>query len=262
VTSAAGGNDRLYRGLLRLYPADYRAQFSDQMVQLFTDQKREVGAARAWLRAPIDLITTAVGEHLRRNRTVAHSTTLTPTPAARVLGILGVLGGAVLLAAFAIEIAPDVNVLRLALFNIGAIAVALAALRVQASTSPRLATAATALVVVTNGLYLLTVVAEQAIAELPRLGLIYSVIGGAMWLSDLWFGVVTLRLGVLSRWAALALVVGSAFAFIGMGVFGLTVPGTLLNALIMTGLAAHGLGWVLLGLELALRRRPTPTASA
>ena len=254
MTAPSGGHQRIYRSLLRLYPADYRQTYGDQMVQLFGDQLREDGG-RAWLTAPVDVISTAASEHLRRNRPMAHSLTLAPTPVARLLGMLGVLGGAVLLAAFVIEIAPEVNWLRLALFNVGAIAVAIGAHRVQASASPLLTLSATILVVVTNSLYLLTVLAAEQV-EIPRLGLIYVVIGGAMWLSDLWFGLVTFRLRVLSRWAALALIVGSGFAFIGMGAFGLTVPGTPLNAVIMTGLATHGLGWILLGLDVALRRQP------
>jgi len=262
VTPSPGGHERLYRGLLRLYPADYRERYADQMVQLFSDQLRERGG-QAWITAPIDLITSAASERMRRNRTVAQSLTLAPTPLARLLGMLGVLGGALLLAAFMIEIAPDINWLRLALFNIGAIAVAVGAYRLQAPANPRPALWATVLVVVTNALYMLTVLAAELV-ELPRLGLIYVVIGGAMWLSDLCFGVLTFRLGVLSRLAALALVTGSAFAFIGMGVFGLTVPGTMLNAVIMTGLAIHGLGWILLGLDVALRgrRADPPMANA
>ena len=256
MTTPAGGQERVYRSLLRLYPADYRARFGDQMVQLFGDQLRDNGTTRTWLRSAADLATTAVSEHLRRNHTLAHSTTFAPTPAARLLGTLGVVGGAVLLAAFVIEIAPDMNLVRLVLFNLGAIAVAIAAYRVQQSMSPRLATSATAFVVVTNGLYLLTLLAQPAHVELSWPGLVYLIIGGGMWLSDLWFGVVTFRLGVLSRWAALALTLGSFFAFIGMGAFGLTVPGTLLNTVIMTGLAVHGLAWILLGLDVAFRRRP------
>ena len=261
MTASPGGHQHLYRGLLRLYPADFRARFSDQMVQLFGDQVRDEGRVRSWLKAMGDIPGSALSEHLRRNRTMAHSLTLAPSPASRILGLLGVIGGALLIAAFAIQIAPDVNWLRLVLFNVGAIAVALGAYRVQASVSPRFAMSATLLVVVANTLYLLTVSGEAAHLDMPRLGMIYTVLGGAMWLSDLYFGIVSLRLGVLNRLASTALIIGAFFAFIGMGIFGLTVEGTLLNTVIMFGFAMQGVAWILLGLEIALKRRPAPPAA-
>ena len=262
MSAPQGGQTRIYRGLLRLYPADFRSAYSDQIVQLFSDQLRDEGPGRSWLKAVGDIPSSAASEHLRRNRTMAHSMTLAPTPASRILGLLGILGGAVLLAAFAIEISPDNNNFRLILFNLGAIAVVLAVHRVQSASSPRLALAGAIPAVVANALYMLPIVRQVAIPGEPLVpGFVLILIGGAMWLSDLWFGVVTLQLGVVSRIGALALIVGSFFAFIGMGIFGLTVEGTLLNAVIMTGLAIHGLGWILLGLDVALRRRPAPIGS-
>ena len=50
----------------------------------------------------------------------------------------------------------------------------------------------------------------------PTGGPFFSYAAGAMWLSDLWFGLVTLWLGIVSRISALALVVGSLFAFPSM----------------------------------------------
>jgi hypothetical protein len=267
VTSATGGNDRLYRGLLRLYPADYRAQFSDQMVQLFTDQKREVGATRAWLRTPIDLITTAVGEHLRRNRTVANSMSLAPTPMTRVLGLLGVLGGAVILVAFlGVAISPDLFNLRLVLFNLGAIAVVAAAHQRQAAVGRQLALSAAIPAILANAAYLVLII--RGVAQPGEIGpgdyqpvVVWLYAGVALWLSDAWFGLVTFRLGVLNRLSALALAISSVLALLGMSHFGLQEPGSLTQAIIQIGIAVHGMAWVLLGLELALRRRPAPPAA-
>jgi len=185
-----------------------------------------------------------------------------PTRADRFLGTLGVIGGLVLLAAFVIEIGRDANFVRLMLFNAGAIAVAIGAHRIQAAASRRLALAAVLPVVVFNGLYLLTVAAEAATIPWPAVGPVYLVIGAAMWLGDLWFGVVTFRLRVLNRLASLALIVGAFFAFIGMGIFGLTVSGTLLNAVIMAGFAVQALGWIGLGLDVGLRHRRAPAETA
>ena len=80
MTASTGGHQHLYRGLLRLYPADFRARFADQMVQLFGDQVRDQGTARTWLKAMGDIPGSALSEHLRRNRSVANSLTLAPTP--------------------------------------------------------------------------------------------------------------------------------------------------------------------------------------
>jgi hypothetical protein len=262
MTSKRGRQARVYSALLTLYPADFRARYSGQMVQLFTDQLHDDGPGRSWLRAMRDIPGSALSEHLRRDRAVAHSITVAPTPASRILGLLGVIGGAVLLAAFVIEISPANNNVRLILFNLGAIAVVLAVTRAQYAANPRLALAGAIPALVANALYIVPVLRQIVQPDEPApYGLVYTAIGGAMWLADLWFGLVTLRLGVVSRTGAVALVIGSFFAFIGMGIFGLTQEGTVLNAVIMAGLAIHALGWILLGLDVALGRRAPMTAS-
>jgi len=264
MTAPAGGHERVYRSLLRFYPADYRHRFGDEMVQLFGDQLRAAGRTRTWLRTLGDLATTAASEHLRRNRTMAHSVAVAPTPVSRLLGLLGVLGGAVLLAAFVVGMSPDVMNLRLVLFNVGAIAVVLAVHRVQSPVSPRLALAAAIPALLSNAFYLLLVVRLVAQPGEPGpgdYGVLFAYGAGAMWLSDLWFGLVTLWLGVVSRIASLALVVGSLFAFIGMGIFVVIEQGTPLETFILGGIAVHGLAWILLGLDVALRRRAPATES-
>jgi hypothetical protein len=268
VTSTAGGHERLYRGLMRLYPADYRDSFGEQMVQLFGDQLRDNGTARAWLRAPVDLITSAASEHLRRNRTVAHSLTHAPTPASRILGLLGVVGGVVLLLGFlGFNFTPDQFNLRLVLFNMGAIAIAIGVHLRQRIRGRLLSLSGAIPVVVANALYLLLIV--RAVGQPGEIGpgdyqpiVLFGFVGAAMWLSDAWFGVVTFRLGVVSRIAALALVVGSLFAFIGMGIFGFVQSGTAFETIVLGGVAVHGLAWVLLGLDVALRRRQGPPTPA
>jgi hypothetical protein len=270
VTSAAGGRERLYRGLLRLYPADYRARYAEQQVQLFADQKRDSGATRAWLRAPIDVLSTAASEHLRRNRTVAHSMTIAPSPAGRLLGLLGVIGGGFLLLGYINldEWTPDLFNLRLLLFNLGAIAVGLAAYPRHAAVSRPLALAGTIPVVAANLAYLLFTL--KLVAQPGQLGPgdyqpvgLFILAAAAMWLTDAWFGLVAVRMNVLNRWSALALLVGSIAAFTGMSNFGLAPSGSLMEKVILIGVALHGFAWVLLGLELAFRRRPaTPAATA
>jgi hypothetical protein len=194
--------------------------------------------------------------------------TLAPTPVGRLLGLLGVIGGAFLLLGYINLDAwtPDLFNLRLLLFNLGAIAVGLAAYPRHAAVSRPLALVGTIPVVVANAAYLLFII--KLVAQSGELGPgdyqpigLFIISAAAMWLSDAWLGLVTFRLGVLNRWSALALLVGSLAALAGMGNFGLAPEGSLASQVILTGLAVHGLGWVLLGLELALRRRPAPPAA-
>lgn len=198
---------------------------------------------------------------------MAHSLTLAPTPLTRVLGFLGVLGGASMLVAFVgIAISPDMFNLRLVLFNLGAIAVVTAVHQLQSSAGRRLALAGAVPAIVANVAY--TVLIVRAVAQPGEIGPgdyqpvnLFIYVGASMWLSDAWFGLVTLRLGVLNRWSALALIVGSILALLGMSNFGLQQPGTLVETVILGGIAVHGLAWVLLGLDVALRRRaPKQTA--
>jgi hypothetical protein len=267
MNSRAGGHERLYRGLLRLYPTDYRQRFGDQMVQLFGDQLRDRGG-RAWLAAPLDVITTAASEHLRRNRTVAHSLTVAPTPAGRILGLLGIIGGGVLLLGFiGIAFTPDQFNLRLVLFNVGAIAIAIGVHLRQQASGRVLSLSGVVPVVVSNAVYLLLIV--RAVGQPGEIGPgdfqpinLFIIAGAAMWLSDAWFGIVAFRVGVMNRWSALALVAGSLFAFAGMGNFAVAPSGSLVEKIILAGIAVHGLAWVLLGLEVALRGRSAPAAPA
>jgi hypothetical protein len=262
MSAPLGGHERIYRSLLRLYPADYRATYTEPMVQLFADQVRDEGAGRSWFRAMGDVPRSAVSEHLRRNRTVAHSMSVAPSPTSRLLGTLGVVGGAVLLLGFVNleQWTPDLFNLRLILFNLGAIAIAIGVHFRQASAGRLLSLSAAIAVIAANAAYLVLIL--RAINAPGEIGpgdyqpaWLWPYVGGAMWLSDAWFGLVTFRLRVLNRWSALALLIGSLAAFAGMGIFGLAPTGSVMEAIILTGMALHGLAWVLLGLEVALRRR-------
>jgi len=268
VSGATGGNQRIYRSLLRLYPAEYRANYSDQMVQLFGDQVRADGTARSWLKAMGDLPGSALSEHLRRNRTMAHSMTLAPTPAGRLLGLLGIVGGAFLLLGYINLDAwtPDLFNLRLLVFNLGAIAIAIGVHMRQAHAGRLLSLSGAIPVILANAIYL--VFTLFLVAKPGQLGggdyqpaYLFFLSAAAMWLSDAWFGLVAFRLGVLNRWSALALFIGSTAAFVGMSNFGLAPRDSAMEKIILVGVALHGFAWVLLGLEVALRRRPAPPAA-
>lgn len=268
----AASHERAYRGLLRLYPAAFRNRYSDEMVQLFSDQLRDArsagtpaGAVRTWMRTLGDLAVTAASEHARRDRTVAHSLAASPTLATRALGFAGILGGAVLLAAFVVN-TEAWNGLRLLLFNLGAIAIALAVQQRQASIGGTAAFVTAAAVIVANGWYVmmgfLAIGNEHPFAG--DFGLLYFWAAIAMWLADASFGLVTWRIGVVARWAALALAVGSLFALAGIDRLEL-VRGDyawFFGPAALTGVAVNGLGWILLGIDLATRRRVQEPAGA
>ena len=88
-------------------------------------------------------------------------------------------------------------------------------------------------------------------------GLVYFYAGLALWLTHAAFGLVTVRLGVVSRWGALALAIGSALAIFGMGRLELTSQAdpTIFGPLSLIGIALNGVGWILLGFDVATRAR-------
>lgn len=68
----------LYRRLLALYPATFRAEYGDEMARLFADQLRDArqagGAApvaRLWAGTVADLVATALGQHVQQEAPVA-----------------------------------------------------------------------------------------------------------------------------------------------------------------------------------------------
>lgn len=257
---------RLYRRLLRLYPAAFRERYGDEMVQLFEDQLRDgregrgSGTVVVWLRVVVDLATTAASERSRRDRTVAHSLGTGPTAASRALGLAGIVGGAVLLAPLVLPFPPvAVNQVRLVLFGIGAIAIVVAVHRRQAPAGPRLALSGAIPAILANAWYILMVVLA-IVRDSPfsgDYGAVLFAAGIALWLGDAWFGIVTGRLGVVSRWGAAALAVGSLLAVLGIDRLGL-VDGPLaglISPLALLGMALNGIGWIVLGLDIALRRR-------
>lgn len=189
---------------------------------------------------------------------MAHSLATSPSTSSRVLGLVGILGGAVLLAAFVVDIAPELNNVRLVLFNGGAMAIVIAVHRRQASVAPTLAMLAAVPALLANAWYLAMVVLATSRPEPFHgdFGLVFFFAGVAMWLTDAGFGLVTLRLGVVARWGAVALAIGSVLAFTGMDRLGLvTGPfATFFQPLALAGVALVGLGWILLGLDVATRR--------
>ena len=108
-----------------------------------------------------------------------------PSSAARVLGVVGVVGGLALISAFLpIAIPDDLNTLRLAVFNVGAIAVAVVVARTAGAGRRSLAVIAAA-VVLANAWYLVMTVVATTVARpfAGDFGLVYFWAGVAMWLA-------------------------------------------------------------------------------
>lgn len=170
------------------------------------------------------------------------------------LGLAGILGGVVLLAVFVADIPPELNPIRLVLYNAGAMAIVVGVHRRQAAAAPRLALAAAVPALLANAWYLVMVVLaagrEPPFAGDFGLGMFWAAV--VMWWADAWFGLVTGRLRVVGRLGGFVLAVGSVLAFTGIDRLGLTSPAnpTIFGPLALTGIALNGVGWVLLGVEL------------
>lgn len=275
-------SERVYLRLLHLYPAQFRQRYGSAMVQLFADQLRDARSARApgglvltWLRTVTDLAATATLEHTRRENTVAHSVEIyQPTAVTRVLGLLGVIGGALLLAAFAswdpfADLAA--NTVRLFLFTVGGMAIALALYRRQAAIAPRLTlvvTAAVVLAAIWNIAHLVIALGQ----EHPfggTIGFVYFLAELALWLTSAAFGVAALRIGAAARglpaWlagavriGALTLAVGSLLAILGMDRLELirsAAFGDQVQSTALLGIFLNGADWILLGLGVLLGGR-------
>lgn len=180
----------------------------------------------------------------------------------RSAGALGVLGGAVFLAAFVVEIPDGWNTVRLVLWFVGSIAVAAGTFPVHARVSRPLALIGSGAVVVTTGAWLAWLLLAQGRP---------SPFGGAFGLAGFWittaatvgtvvFGLIATRLGVVWRPASIALAIGTALGYLGVGQLRLTSADapTIYGTLAMAGLAVAALAWIALGLELALPRRGAP----
>lgn len=185
-----------------------------------------------------------------------------PMTGARALGAAGVLGGVVLLVAFLIDVRPDLNWIRLVLFNVGAIAVGIAYARRAPSRAAVVLTASA--LILANAAHLGTTVLSLGV-ERPfagTLGFVGFLIAAAMWVFDAAFGAVVASrrettAGTVGRLAAVALAVGSLLAITGMdrlGLVGLDHP-TIFNTLALFGIFLNGLAWIMLGLDVALGRR-------
>lgn len=282
-----GRSERAYAALLRLYPAQFRARYGDEMAVLFSDQVRDAqtagvggGVAMFWIRAALDIGSSALGEHLRRDQVMAQSlATFEPTRGMRLLGLVGLSGGVLLLWAF-ISFDPfqlqAANTVRLIVFALGGAAIAIAFHGRQARVAPRLAAVATAAVVISGVLDAALIVLALWV-ERPFSGAFGALnfwASGALWLSAAAYGVAMLRIGVAwqgmsrplavaTRIGALALL-GGVLAWVGddrLGLVDSVAYGQLWSTVALASVFLVGLGWVVLGAVLAIGARGMPRAA-
>jgi hypothetical protein len=195
--------------------------------------------------------------------TLAESSGELPTTVTRASGILGIVGGLVLISAWVPNLSWTWELfnLRLVLFNAGAIAIGLAVHRRQARRSPLVSSVAATAVIVANAFYLVMVILSIGRPVYPepdpQFRLVFFYAATAMWLADAAFGLVALRLGVVSRWATSALLIGSILALLGIDRLEL-VDGPFASIFIplsQIGIVMNGLAWIALGLGLVRGRR-------
>jgi len=191
---------------------------------------------------------------------VAHSLATSPSSSSLVLGPAGIFGGAVLLAGFfPFDWGAGFFELRLILFTAGSMAIVLAVHRRQTGIAPALALFGAVPALVANACYLGLVVLSIGTVRpfAGDSGLVFFAAGAALWVTDAAFGLVTLRLGVVARWGALAVAIGSVLVFTGMDRLGLTSSAspTIFEPLALTGGILTAIGWLLLGFDVTTGAR-------
>jgi hypothetical protein len=265
-------SERAYGALLHLYPAGFHARYRAEMIVLFGDQLRDAeagrgtgGVAATWIRTLIDLARSAVGEHMRRDGTVAQSlATFQPTRSMRWLGLFGMLGAFLLLWAFISFnpfADPAVNNIRLILFALAGAAISLAFYRRQAHVAPSLALLTTAAVVI-GGTWSAVVTLLSGQVERPFIGsfgLIGLFANILLWVAPAVWSIGMLHTGAAWQGATrtmrivtklgLAILVGSIVAWLGDDRLGLvdSLWGEMWQAIALSGVAMNGVGLVILG---------------
>jgi hypothetical protein len=257
MSDRAGGGERVYRRLLGLYPAEFRQRFGEDMVQLFHDRLHEArsrhmagGALVAWTRVLADLVVTAPTEYLRRHGTVAHSLATQPSITTRLLGAAGIVAGLAILAAFLIDLPSGLFRDRLLVFSIGVSAIAIGVHSRQSARAPGMSLVLTTALVAANVFFLISVLFLQP----PNPAALWA--GLALWLVSALFGAGSALLGAVNRVGGWAVAVGSLLTITGIDRLGLVSEAspTVFNTASQVGIAVMAVGWIVLGLDVALRR--------
>lgn len=280
-------SERLYAGLLWLYPGEFRRRYADEMVRLFGDQLRDArasgrlgGIALTWFRSLADLVANAIGEHVRKDRTMAQSlATFEPTRTMRLLGLFGILGAALLLWAFVSFnpfADPAINAVRLITFGLTGAAIAVAFYPRQAIVAPTLALLTTGAVVISGIWYAATVLLSPGVDRpfVGTFGLVTLFAGIALWVTPTIWAIGLLHTGAawqgmarnraLATKVGLVCLLGSVVGWFGDDRLGLvdSLWGEMWQAVALAGVSLNGLGWLTLGAVLVSARRSSGATPA
>ena len=229
------------RWLVRLYPADWRARYGDEFLDLLESRPLN-------LRSAIDVVFGAMDAHL--------DSQFGPYPkrrlpmSARLLGLAAVGSGLILTLGILFE-SPGGLPFRLMMFYPLALAGMIGVHRLQAATAPILAWVGLAPAVIFAGLSAVGILAGAVGLPLALNGQAGFVLGAGFWISTMFFGIATAVIGVAPRLGAAAMAVGAPLALVGMSPFN---PGVLATLVAQTGVIVFGFGLMWLGLTLILGR--------
>ena len=243
--------------MLALYPTEFRRRFGEDMVQLFHDRLRDARSGRssegevvAWIALVGDAFVHASLEHQRRNRTVAHSLSSTSSITSRILGFAGIAAGTAILSAFVVDLPSGLFRDRLIVFGIGVIAIGIGVHLRQASRAPLASLAS----IVVLGAVVMSFLFSVLFLEPPNIAVFWS--GLALWLGSATFGAASALIGAVNRIGGVAVAIGSLVALTGIDRLGLVSESapTIFNTLSQVGIVVMAIGWIVLGLDVALRR--------
>lgn len=214
------------------------------------------GMALAFMSLLVDVLATAPGEHLRRNRTVAHSLAPRPSLTTRAFGLAGVGAGLAILAAFVVSLPEAWFFWRIVVFAIGVIAIGIGIHLRQSPRARSISLGVTGALIVANVAYLITIVV------FPPGHVAGFWAGLVLWLAGAAFGLAAALIGELSRIGGWAVAVGSLLTLTGIDRLGLVSQAnpTVFNTLSQVGIMTMAAGWIVLGLDVALRRSDRPEA--
>lgn len=244
------------RWLVRLYPADWRARYGDEFLDLLESRPLTLRSAFDVLLGAVDahLDPQLVGDPLLHPR-LPTSTRLLGVAAMGsglivILGILFSIGVGHSSSSFA-EVAwtEPFGFFRLAMFAPLALGGMIGVHRRQVARAPVVAWLGLAPAVIFAGLATPNILPEGTGLMTFHTGQAGFILGTGFWASAMGFGVVAAMIGVAPRLGALSMAVGAPMAMIGM--FSQTEFWSLVA---QAGVVIFGFGLMWLGIDLVLRR--------
>lgn len=181
---------------------------------------------------------------------MAHTLASSPSLAARILGAAGVVAGVVILLAYVIELPAELFPPRLVVFGLGVIAIGMGVHRRQSSRAAGLSLAVMLALLFACAFFVATVV-------LVRPGSLIGFWSGvALWMASAVFGLASAWIGGVSRIGSIAVAVGALLTLTGIDRLGLVSAAspTIFNVLSQVGIVVMSIGWIVLGIDVALRR--------